>query len=154
MDLSAGQRDFHLAEFASLKADANAAVTSAAAHFRWAAAMSGLLLTWFWTQGQDFDVPTGLFFVPAAIALLLGGNAAALHLRVARIGRYLRALETALGNPALGWEEAFARRRRLLVAVHAGAWVVLLLGDVYGGLALQADLTADQQYETRETSTI
>jgi hypothetical protein len=153
MELTPEQRAFHLAEFSALKSEVREAVTSAGAHFRWAAVTSAAVVAWLSTEGQDLDIPLAAFFAPAAITLLLGGLSAVLHARIGQIGRYLLKLETVLGRkPELGWEEAFAQRKRMLGALYAAGWIVLLGADVYAGVTLQSEALGDQQFETRQAS--
>ena len=153
MELTPQERDFHLAEFTALKKETSDVIKAAAAHFRWAGAISAAVLAWLSTEGADVDIPPAIFLAPAAITLVLGGLSGLLYIRVEQIGHYLLTLESLLGRkPGYGWEEAFAKRKRLLSVCYAIGWLALFGADVYAGLALQAEAADDQQYDTRSAS--
>ncbi|MGZ6243609.1 MAG: hypothetical protein ACXWN9_13630 [Candidatus Binataceae bacterium] len=153
MGLTRDQIDFHLAEYAALKAEVREAAATAASHFRWAAVSSAAILAWLATQGADLDIPLAVFLAPAAITLLMGTLAAARLVRTRAIREYLVQLETTLGYPVLGWEERFQKQKALVRALSMIGWLALLGADAYAGLALQAYAAGDEPYETRQATT-
>ena len=153
MELGPNQIKFHLAEYSSLKTEANRASAAAAAHLRWAAVSSAGILAWLSTEGGDIDIPPAVFLSPAAITLLMGCLATMLHFRAADIREYLLKIETALGRkPELGWEELFKQQKTLTRTLYAIAWIALLAADVYAGFTIRDYALRDQPYETRQAT--
>ncbi len=68
------------------------------------------------------------WWIPFAFAVVLGLLGLVQYLRVKEMGRYLRVLESAMGNSSLGWERYLSTRPYTVSAVFVLTWLLILTG--------------------------
>lgn len=147
LDLTDGQRQLHMAEFAKLTGEVAELVKSNARAPIWAAVTSGAVYSWLITQGHDATASFGFgslkagYFVPLLITAALAALARAQNQQIGRMGGYLKKLEDNLGDPSLGWEKYFHPQRGSVGDALWWLWVSLLSGNLILGSVLSLTTT-------------
>jgi hypothetical protein len=131
LDLTDGQRQLHMAEFAKLTGEIAELVKFNAQAPIWAAVSSGAIYSWLITQGNAVanvgaaSLKAG-YFVPFLITAALATLAKAQNEQIGHMGAYLTMLEKSLGHPSLGWERFFHPKRAAFGGALWWLWASLL----------------------------
>ena len=150
MDTS--QANFHSEEYKQIRQEVGAALTRAEQLLKYGVVIAAAVFAWLATQsiglGEGGKLclklpiegnPLGvrIWWVPTVAVVVIGFIGGALFLRVREMGLYLRQIEDALGNQALGWEKFLGTRAPVVSIVSVLAWVVLLAATSYVACQMQ-----------------
>jgi len=138
--LTAGQLQYHLEEYKSLRAEIQANIKASFDAYLYALVSNGGIMAWLLTHRSDlmaFSVVVQRFagVVPLMVTVL-AAILTAFHLRnMARIAGYLTKLERRVGAAGLGWEGFHVQTHDRVLGMRlppamALFWPILVIGDI------------------------
>ena len=132
------EHNFHLEEYKQLRTEVTGLLSRIELLFRYSLLVSATVFAWLLSNSmgltQDLHscikLPKVLlafgWLIPPAFVLCAGLMAATTNTRVTEIGEYLRKLEVALGNQALGWQLHLGGKKDILKPMTERVWWLLL----------------------------
>jgi hypothetical protein len=150
------QREFHLKEFDSIRAEVSLLLARIENLFKYSFVASATVFAWLLTNSIGVDgkanpclrspasLLTYAWAIPFAFSYAAMGLAFVNQLRVQKMGKYLLKLEGALGNQKLGWESFSQPGFPVLTTSVGVVWILLVAGTTYAGK------TGIQQFKVAE----
>ena len=141
--MTESESEFHVEEYKELRKEVLDKITKAETMLQYGVVISAAVFSWLATHeaaAQAAALQTtkaGLvlnplsrlaWWIPFAATVVIGMIGLAQYIRIKEMGKYLKLLESALGNSELGWEKFLARKKYTVSPVFALAWLILFLG--------------------------
>ena len=130
-------RGFHTEEYKQLRTEVTGLLARIELLFRYSIVVVATVFAWLLTnsmglteiQSTCIKLPKALLYfgwlIPPAFVICAGLMAKTTNNRVTQIGKYLRTLEDALGEPTLGWEKYLAYLESILTPTTQRIWWLL-----------------------------